>query len=259
MVDIDKVRRESIKAVEEAGSYVKKNLTKSKKITFKAKSDIDTEIDYIAEEIITRRIRREFTDHSILSEGLELLDSKSKYLWIIDPIDGSINYWKGLPLFRIGMCLLENKTPIFTINIDPITKDLFLATKGGGSQLNGESITVNNTNSLEVSVVASHISSKLPVRKRLFDRLEKIFSQVMQIRFLGSAHTAIDFVAEGKLEAFFELQTPAWDILPGALLVEEAGGKVTEINGKKITPESTSVLATNGKIHKQMLKLLEGI
>ena len=123
--------------------------------------------------------------------------------------------------------------------------------------LNGKKIIVSDNPDLKNSVVMFHLSSKKEPRTRTINVLEKVFQASMQVRMFGSSLASMSYIASGKFNVYFNVQLNTWDILPGALLVEEAGGKVTDIKGKKIGYESTSVLATNGKVHNQMLNVLE--
>jgi myo-inositol-1(or 4)-monophosphatase len=125
--------------------------------------------------------------------------------------------------------------------------------------LNEKKITVNRNFELKNSVIMTHISSKKEARARTILALDSIFKKTLHMRMFGSGLAAMSYVASGKFDVFFNVQTYPWDILPGALLIQEAGGLVTDIEGNEITTESTSILATNGKVHDQMLHLLEDI
>ena len=160
--------------------------------------------------------------------------------------------------FRVAVCLLEDKKPIISAMFNPAKSDLYFAEKDRGTTLNNMPIKVSNNSELKNSVVMFHLSSKTEQRVKTLNILNKVFEQSMHIRMYGSSLAQMSYVAQGKFDAYFNIQSKQWDILPGALLVLEAGGNVTDIHGKEINYESTSVLATNGKVHEQMLKLLEG-
>ncbi len=252
-------KKVSTGVVKEAGNLLMRGLNKVKKVSFKAKSDILTDFDIKSEKIILNRIKKVFPTHNILSEEEGFIDKHSKYTWVIDPIDGTINYYHANAPFRIGLCLLKNKKPIIATLYNPIKKELYFAEKGKGAKLNNKNIHVNNNSKLENSVVMTHLSSKKEARIRIIHALENIFSKTLQIRMFGSGLAAMCYVASGRFHIFFNAKTSPWDILPGALLVEEAGGRVTDIYGNKITLDSDSVLATNGKVHREMLKLLRNV
>ena len=216
-------------------------------------------MDLQAEKIIITAIFKNFPSHNILSEEKGAINKNSEYTWVIDPLDGTVNYSHSLPFFSVAICLVKKETPIMSIIFNPCENILYSAIKGKGAYANNKKVSVNKQNDLKKSLVVSHLSSNKIIRQRLIRKINKIFPHILQF-YCGSyaCLTATD-VTSGKLDGYFEIKTNPWDILPEALLVQEAGGKVTQIDGKKITINSTSILATNGKIHNKMLKLLKGI
>ncbi len=259
-MDIELAKNIAVLAAKEAGKLLNDNFQKVKTVSFKGKRDIVTQIDLQAEKIILDKIKANFPDHDILSEETGLVGgNNSKYLWVVDPIDGTMNYYYGMNPYRVGICLLEDKKPILNILYNPTKDEMYVAQKGGGAFLNDKKIIVSDRFELKECVVMFHLSSKKDPRTRVMNVLEKVFDASMQVRMLGSSLASMSYIASGKFDVFFNVQQKPWDILPGVLLVEEAGGKVTDIKGGEITYESTSVIASNGKVHDQMLKLLEGI
>jgi myo-inositol-1(or 4)-monophosphatase len=243
----------------DAGQILKDGFHQIKSLSYKGKSDIVTDVDLRANELIHSIIKQNFPGHSILSEETGLEKHHSRYVWIIDPLDGTINYYYGSPPFRVGVCLLEDKKPILTAIYNPVKDVLFFAKKGQGATANDVPIRVNTNAELAKSIIMTHLSSKRDARVKTITALDSIFSQVMHMRMFGSGLAAMSYVAEGKFDVFFNVQTNPWDILPGALLIEEAGGSVTDIQGNPITHNSTSVLATNGQVHAEMLRLLSHV
>lgn len=259
-MDTELAKATAISAAKEAGKLLNDNFQKAKKISLKGKSDIVTDIDVKAEKIILDLIKSHFPDHDILSEEAGAISGgASKYLWVIDPIDGTTNYYYGMNPYRVGICLLEDKQPVLNVLYNPTKDEAYVAQKGGGAFLNGEKITVSDNIDLKNSVVMFHLSSKEESRLKTLSVLNVIAQESIHVRMYGSSLAQMSYIASGKFDAYFNISLKPWDILPGALLIEEAGGKVTDIRGKEITPESTSVLATNGKVHDQMLKLLENV
>ncbi|OIN95260.1 hypothetical protein COS81_00135 [candidate division WWE3 bacterium CG06_land_8_20_14_3_00_42_16] len=258
-MDLERAKTIAVAAVKQSGRLLMDNLEKVKAVSFKGKRDIVTEIDFQPEKIIVSSILKNFPGHKILSEEKGTSGGSSKYLWIIDPIDGTINYYHASAPFRIGLCLLESHTPILSVIYNPVKDQLFLAEKGRGATLNGQKIKTSDNQELKNAIVLTHLSSKKGARIRTIAALEKIFEKTMHLRIFGCGLAAMTYVATGKFDIYFNVKTYSWDILPGALLVSEAKGKVTDIQGNEISNRSTSVLATNGKIHDQMLKLLKNI
>lgn len=245
--------------VKEAGRLLMDNFEHVSSMSFKGKSDIVTELDLKSNDLIKNKLALNFPDHSVLSEETGLENHDSKYTWIIDPIDGTINYYFGSHPFRVGVCLLEDKLPLVTAIYSPSRDVLYFAQKGKGATANDQPIHVNDNADLTKSIVMTHLSSKHDARVKTIAALDRIFSQAMHMRMYGSGLAALCYIATGKFDVFFNALTHPWDILPGALLVEEAGGTVTDIHGDKITHQSTSILATNGHVHAEMLELLKDL
>lgn len=258
-MDIELAKKVSIESVKEAGKLLMDNLDEIKKATFKAKSDMVTNVDIESEKLLINKIKKIFPEHSILSEERGFIDNDSKYIWILDPIDGTMNYYHCSPPFRVGVCLLKNKKPVISAIYNPVKDQLFFAERGKGATLNDKIIKVSNNSNLTNSMILTHLSSKKEARIRTIVALESIFKKTLHMRMFGCGLASITYVASGKFDVFFNVKTNPWDILPGVLLIEEAGGTITEINGEEITYNSTSVLATNGNVHDQILKLLEDI
>lgn len=258
-MDINQAKKISIECVKEAGKLLMDNMDKVKKVSFKAKSDIVTDIDIQSEKIIVDKIKANFPEHSILSEESGFDDQHSEYMWIMDPIDGTMNYYHSSAPFCVALCLTHKQKLILSAIYNPVKNELYFAGAGQGATLNDKRIVVNENFELKNSVVMTHISSKKDARARTILALNNIFKKVLHMRMFGSGLVAMSYVASGKFDVYFNVKTYPWDILPGALLIQEAGGVVTDIEGSRITTESMSVLATNGKVHDQMLQLLEDI
>lgn len=258
-MDTKLAKKISIECVKEAGEILMDNFDKVKKVSFKAKNDIVTNVDFQSEKIIIEKIKLAFPKHSILSEEAGFTDNHSDYVWIMDPIDGTMNYFHNSSPFRIALCLTHKKKTLISTIYNPIRDEICFAETGKGVTLNDKKISVNKNQDLKRSIVMTHISSKEDARVRTIRALDSIFKKSLHMRMFGSGLAAMSYVAQGIFDVYFNVRTYPWDILPGALLIQEAGGTVTDIEGKKITTESTSVLATNGKVHKQMLELLKNI
>jgi myo-inositol-1(or 4)-monophosphatase len=258
-MDIEFAKNLAAETVKKAGKVLMDNFNKVTNASFKGRSDIVTEVDLASEKVILESIKTNFPNHSILSEEHGLINNGEEYIWITDPIDGTINYYYGSSPFRVGLCLLVDKKPVLTAVYNPVKDHLYLAEKDKGATLNGKRIKVNSNFELKNSVVMTHLSSKKEARARTILALENIFAKNMHMRIFGSGLAAMTYIADGKFDVFFNVKTNPWDILPGALLIEEAGGVVTDISGKKVGYDTVSVLATNGNVHDQMLKLLENI
>ncbi|MSU60571.1 MAG: inositol monophosphatase [Candidatus Staskawiczbacteria bacterium] len=258
-MDIELAKKVAISAAKEAGKLVGENFQKTKKMSFKGENDMVTEIDLQSEKIILDAIKVNFPDHNILSEEAGATDNGSKYMWMVDPIDGTVNYYYGLDPYCIGICLLEDGRPILNVLYNPTHDEMYVAQKGKGAFMNEKRITVSDNTDLKNSMVMLNLSRTKGTRTKTLKIVERISDHVRRMRVFGSSLSYMSYISSGKSDAFFDILLKPWDFLPGALLVEEAGGKVTDIKGNEITADSTSVVASNGRVHDQILKLLENI
>lgn len=255
-MDIELAKKVAIEAARDAGKIIAARFGKLKNASSKGKSDIVTDADLEAEKIILERIRTHFPDHRILSEEAGLSGGGSKYLWMVDPLDGTMNYYYGYGMFSVEICLLENGKPLISAIYRPLEDKLFFAERDKGATMNGAKLAVNKSVELKDCIIMTHLSSKDEGRIRTIKLLNPIFSESMHMRILGDSFAP--YIASGMSALYFNVKIKPWDILPDALIVEEAGGKVTEINGGEITEDSTSVLASpNEKVHERMLELLK--
>lgn len=257
-MDIELAKKIAIEAVKSAGKIVAEYFDKEKNVSFKGKRDIVTEVDLKSEKMIIDSITKNFPDHSILSEEAGLIDKKSDYLWMTDPIDGTVNYSRGNSPFCVALCLLEKGKPIISAIYKPIENQLYFSAKGEGTTVNGKKVHVSDKD-LENSLAVIDVSSRAEAQKILFPHLKSVLSSGIRMRSWASSLSALSCVASGNIDLYFNFSNKIWDIMPAVLLIQEAGGKVTDIAGGELTMQSTSVLATNGVVHDEMLKLLKDI
>lgn len=259
-MDIGKAKHTALLSVKKTGKLLLNNFERFHKPVFKDNNDIVTKIDLAAERILVKDLRSAFPEATIITEEKgQIGPDESEYKWIIDPIDGTVNYFHSSAPFRVGVSLLKQDKPILSIIYNPLKNEMYVAEKGKRAKKNNKLIRVNNNRDLKQTVVMTHISAHIKARARTLSALGSIFRNILNIRVLGSGMAAATYIAEGRYDVFFNIDTHPWDILPCALLVKSAGGKVTDIEGREIDVESTSILATNGKVHNRMLKLLKNI
>ncbi len=223
--------------------------------------------DTQAEAIIINTIEETFPDDDFLSEEKGLVAKNSNRRWVIDPLDGTnkyydrkgLNHEKGEFPFTIGIALEIDQLVILSSVYHPQREELYLALKGKGAKLNGQPMSVSTKDRLKDAVLMSHISTRKGPDERTRSAIERIQPRTdYRILRYGSGLAQLCYVATGRHDGFFNADTYLWDIQPATLLVEEAGGRVTDIYGNKITRDSRSILATNGKIHDEMLEQLKG-
>ena len=226
----------------------------------KAKANLVTKADVASQKTILDIIRKNFPAHDYLAEEDAKKITGAPYLWVIDPIDGTTNFAHTVPQCSISIALFYKNEPVLGGVMNPITGDLFFAQKGKGATLNGKKIHVSAINKMEKSLLVTGF----PYNR--FERMPELlnwFSQFLlachDVRRFGSAALDLCWVAAGRLEGYWEDNLNPWDVGAGLLIVQEAGGKVTDFQGKKykkITDIGKSVVASNGKIHAQMIKIL---
>ncbi|MBW1857445.1 MAG: inositol monophosphatase [Deltaproteobacteria bacterium] len=248
----------AIEIAREAGIFLKNKLHSEHTIDYKGEINLVTEADKISEKMITSKITTLFPDHDILAEELTTIDRGSDFRWIIDPLDGTTNYAHGYPYFCVSIALERLDTMIVGIVYDPMLDEMFVAEKGKGAFVNEREIHVSNTR----EVIKSLLATGFPydIREDSHNNLNYFNEMILQaqaIRRAGSAALDLAYVAAGRFDGFWELKLNPWDIAAGWLLVKEAGGIVTDMGGKNYFIESPSILASNGRIHAEMMAILE--
>lgn len=248
------------KAAREAGKIILSNLGKVKHISFKSsETNLVTEIDKKSEQLIIDILLNDFPDFDVLAEESGGLSTKnSEYMWVIDPLDGTTNFAHGLPIFSISIGLLKGNEVIAGVVYDPTRDHLFYAEKGKGAFLNGKKLSVSKTKEIKKSLLVTGFPYNVEENPdHCIERFVTMLKNSRAVRRLGSAALDFAYVASGIFDGFWEVKLNPWDIAAGLLLVKEAGGKITNFNGQEIDIFNPQVLATNGLIHEQVIKLIE--
>jgi myo-inositol-1(or 4)-monophosphatase len=222
-------------------------------------NNLVTEADHASENAIFEVIRAEFPDHFLLSEEAGELVMDSSYKWIIDPIDGTVNFAHGLPLCCVSIAVEQAGEIILGVVYNPFIKEFFFAQKGYGASLNDKKIAVSHESSVASSCLVTgfpytyldHPNGPLEVFSRLI-------RAGVPVRRLGSAAMDLCWVAAGRFDGFYEHKLQAWDSAAGFLIVEEAGGRVSDFTGRRYSPYQPHLIATNGKIHDELVEVVNG-
>jgi myo-inositol-1(or 4)-monophosphatase len=216
---------------------------------YKGRHDPVTEVDHASEEAIIELIRTERPDDAIVAEESGGLESSGRY-WIIDPLDGTVNFIHGIPQIAVSVGLWEGTTPLSGVVLDPLRDETFTAETGKGARLNGADIRVSPTEELDRAVVATGFPYDHADHAPEYSAaLGAVLESVNGIRRFGSAALDLAWVAAGRFDAFWELGVSPWDQAAGILLVREAGGRVTDPFGNDSLPGTRLVMATNGTLH----------
>ena len=250
----------------EAGALLREYFPRGVHTEYKGEVDLVTEADRASEKLITERLRAAFPDHGVYREEGTRTALDSEYRWYIDPLDGTTNFAHGFPVFCVvlgcerrkpGLKPDEDGEMIAGVIYDPLRDEMFTAERGAGALLNGKPIHASRTRALQESLIATGFPSQKRHDSPNVHFYQQFTLRSHGVRRAGSAALDLAYVASGRLEAFWEFKLNPWDTSAGYLIVEEAGGKVTHFDGGKFTLDSREVLATNGLIHDEMVKLFE--
>ncbi len=249
-----------LKATEAAAAVMKEYFDKAFIVSNKEGiNNLVTEVDHKSEEVIFSIIKKDFPDHFILSEESGEIVQDSEYKWIIDPIDGTVNYANGIPICCVSIGIEKSGVMELGAVYNPFINEFFFAQRGYGATLNDKKISVSDKSDLLQScLVTGFPYTYLDAPNGPLDVFEKFIRKGIPVRRLGSAAIDLCWVAAGRFDGFYEHKLNAWDSAAGFLMVEEAGGKVTDYNGYYYSPYQPHLLATNGKIHDAMLHVING-
>ncbi len=222
-------------------------------------NNLVTEADHAAEKAIFEVIRGEFPDHFILSEETGEIAQDSPYKWIIDPIDGTVNFANGIPICCVSIGIEHEGEMMMGVVYNPIMNELFFAQRGFGATLNDKLIHVSDTSELLKScMVTGFPYTYLDMPNGPLQVFEKLIRKGVPVRRLGSAAIDLCWVAAGRFDGFYEHKLQAWDSAAGFLMVKEAGGIVTDFKGEPYSPYQPHIIATNGKIHDELVRVVNG-
>lgn len=257
MIDLEAVKRAGIGAAFKAGDVLRSRLGKITEINKKGEIDLVTEADLESEKAVIDFIKRKFPDHSILAEESGEDRRVSGAEWIVDPLDGTTNYAHGIGIFSVSIAFALNGEIVVGVVLNPVTGELFAAERGKGAELNGEKIGVSGTKEISDSLLVTGFPYNLKtILDVLMPRFENCLKAARGVRRLGSAALDLCFVACGRFDGFWEQNLKPWDTAAGTLIAREAGGLVTDFSNRAYSVDKNEILATNGKIHEQLLHLL---
>lgn len=246
----------AIKAAKLAGEKLEYYFETLLEIEEKEDTSLVTKADKEADQIIIDLIKKEFPEHQILTEENGSIGGKGEYLWVIDPLDGTLNFTRGIPFFSTSIALLRNNQPILAVVYNPITNSIFSAEAGKGAFWNGEKIGVSGVSELKDSIVSMGRAKDQESKDKTLEIYNKFYFKLKSQRILSGAALELAYVASGRLEGYVSIGLKPWDFLGGALLVKEAGGKITAFSGKDWHTEETHFLASNGKVHEDLLEII---
>jgi myo-inositol-1(or 4)-monophosphatase len=253
----------AIEAVLRAGDLQMAHFGQPIVVTRKGRIDLVTEVDFAVERMLRALVAERFPGHDVLAEelGAGAAPPTSRYCWIFDPLDGTTNFAHGLPVFCSSLALEIDGRIEVAVVYDPCRRELFTAERGGGAFLNGTPLQVSDVPSVLDALLVTGFPYDVhdPATGAAVVGLFGAFiARAQAVRRLGAAALDLCYVAAGRLDGFWEARLKPWDVAAGALLVTEAGGTITSMDGEAFDVRRPSLVASNGRIHDEMLGIIAG-
>ncbi len=237
-----------------AGSVLRAGLAYERNVESKGYADVVTDIDKASEALIVGAIRERFPDHAILAEEGGATAGRSTYQWQIDPLDGTLNYLHGNPVFCVSLGLLHQGELHLGVVYDPCRDELFAAERGGGARCNGRPLSVSRTEVLASAMLTTGFPyNRVSQPDNNLREHAHLLLKCQDVRRAGSAALDLCYVAAGRIDAHWELGLSPWDVAAGALMVREAGGTVTDWQDRPWYPGEPRIVASNGGVHDELL------
>jgi myo-inositol-1(or 4)-monophosphatase len=240
-----------------AGSILRENIDGNRDVSYKGDVNLVTEMDIRSERAVAETLLASFPLHDIIAEEEVNIRNGSEFSWIIDPLDGTTNYAHGYPFFSVSIALERSGDIILGVIYDPMRDELFMAQRGQGAFLNGRKIQVSATDRLIRSLLATGFPYDRKIsQKNNLDYFHTLLMASQEVRRDGSAALDLCYVACGRLDGFWELKLKSWDVAAGSLIVQEAGGTVSDFSGTTFSIHKDEIVASNGRIHTQLVEIL---
>lgn len=248
----------AVGACKAAGAFLREGLGRDKNVQHKGEINLVTKMDRESEDTIIRIISEAFPDDDILAEEGSTERRGTARLWVVDPLDGTTNYAHNYPVFAVSIALLVEGEAVVGAVYDPMRDELFTAKKGRGARLGREPIRVSSSSCVDKSLLATGFPYNLRREPgNLLEHFERFLLRAQAVRRDGSAALNLCYVAAGRFDGFWETGLYPWDLVAGALIIQEAGGQVTDYYGRPFDPFRGEILASNGLIHMEMMEILE--
>ncbi|HLG13169.1 MAG TPA: inositol monophosphatase family protein [Blastocatellia bacterium] len=249
----------AIRVAQDAGRLLRDRMGTDFEVTHKGAINLVTEVDLASEQLIREAMATHYPRHEVLAEEGGLHDRQSEYRWVVDPLDGTTNYAHGYPIFAVSIALEYKGEIVLGVVYDPTRDELFTAEKSGGAALNNRPIHVSATGELMQSLLSTGFPYDIKTSKMTnLDHWSNFAMNAQALRRDGAAALDLCYVACGRFDGFWELNLGPWDTAAGALIVKEAGGRVTDFSGGEFSIYKPEVIASNGLIHDRMIQVIGG-
>jgi myo-inositol-1(or 4)-monophosphatase len=247
----------AVQLARDAGGLLRDHLGRVNNISHKSSSlDLVTEVDLLSERFIKERISTHYPRHEILAEESGHQRTESEYRWVVDPLDGTTNYAHGYPCFGVSIALERSGEVLLGVVYNPVQEELFAAERGGGAMLNGRPIRVSTVKRLTDSLLVTGFPYNVRDNPRSIELFARFMNKAQAVRRDGSAALDMCYVACGRFDGFWELGLKPWDAGAGKVILEEAGGRVTKLDGRPFDLYEPDMLASNGLVHEEMIAVL---
>jgi len=251
----------ALRVARQAGALLQAASREKIEVTYKGVRNLVTNVDRASETLIVRTLLRHFPTHRILAEeghavGTDAdVSPRSRYCWLVDPLDGTTNYAHRFPFYSVSIALAIDDVVQLGVVYDPIRRECFSAAIGVGAQLNGRAIAVSSTARLKNSLLVTGFSADIQTNpNNNFDHFTRLSLKAQAVRRTGSAALDLCYVAAGRSDGFWEMNLHPWDTAAGSLIVTQAGGRISRFSGKPHTLDAPDILATNSRIHSEMVR-----
>jgi myo-inositol-1(or 4)-monophosphatase len=248
----------AIRVAQDAGRLLRDRLGTTFDISHKGAINIVTDVDLASEKLIREAIATHYPSHQVLAEEGGLAETNSEYRWVVDPLDGTTNYAHGYPVFAVSIALEYQGETVLGVVYDPMREELFAAERGSGAVLNNRPIRVSTTETLIRSMLSTGFPYDIKTSSLTnLDHWANFAMNAQALRRDGAASIDLCYIACGRYDGFWELNLSPWDTAAGALIVMEAGGRVTDFWGAEFSNYKPEIVASNGLIHAQMIEVIE--
>ncbi|UPT77609.1 inositol monophosphatase [Sulfurovum sp. XGS-02] len=258
-MNIDRLKQIAL----EAGKIVREGYASHKEVSHKGVVDLVTEFDIKTEAFIIDQLKKVFPDHTLVGEESHHGSYHYDKAIYIDPIDGTTNFVHGIPHLAVSLGIWEQGKPTMAVVYNPILEELFWAVDGEGAYCNGQKLEVSSQSKLQNALIATgfpYAKVNAGVEYEwVIKCMTNLLPYIQDIRRLGAAAVDLCYLAQGKVEAFYEIDLKPWDVAAGILIVQEAGGKISNVDNKTFDFDDKSIVASNGKVHQQLMQYLEKI